>query len=134
MAAGRPTAYKPEFCDLVIQCGDEGKTLAEMARACDVNRATINDWMDKHPDFSSAVKRGLENAQAWWEDRGRVATFGGFEGYNATSYIFQMKNRFRADWADKQQVDHTNSDGSLGSFLAAVANQTGRIGGSDESS
>lgn len=35
-------------------------------------------------------------------------------------------------YGEKQQVDHTNSDGSLSSFLTAVAGNTGRIGESDE--
>lgn len=44
---------------------------------------------------------------------GRVSTFGGTEGFNATSYIFQMKNRFRAEWNDTIKSDHTSSDGSM---------------------
>jgi hypothetical protein len=104
MPAGRPSDYKPEFCDLVIEAGKEGKTKAEMAALCDVDRATINNWMDEHPEFFRAVKRGLDHAQAWWEDKGRTATFGGVDGFNATSYIFQMKNRFAEDWRDKQDV------------------------------
>lgn len=110
---GRPSKYKPEFCDVVIAAGEEGKTLAGMAEACDVYRDTLNDWMDKHPEFSSAVKRGLQKAQVWWEAKGMEATFGGVDGFNATSYIFNMKNRFKEDWRDKHEVDNTSSDGSM---------------------
>ena len=102
---GRPSKYDPAFCEAVINCGIEGMTLAEMADALDVDRATVADWREKHPAFSRAVNLGLEKAQAWWERQGRIATFGGYDGYNATSYIFQMKNRFREDWRDKQDVD-----------------------------
>jgi len=100
MAGGRPTKYDPKFCDTVQASGAEGKTLAEMANDLDVDRSTLNEWCELHQDFSRAVKRGLDKAQAWWENNGRVATFGGFPGYNATSYIFQMKNRFKDDWRD----------------------------------
>ena len=109
MPAGRPSKYDPAFCDRVIASGAEGKTLAEMADDLDVHRATLNDWCEKHPEFSNAVKRGLDKAQAWWENNGRIATFGGYDGYNATSYIFQMKNRFRDDWRDKVDTDNKHS-------------------------
>lgn len=113
MPAGRPSVYKPEHCQTVIKCGKQGKTLAEMASALNVNRATVNDWREKHPEFSSAIKRGLEEAQAWWEQKGREATFGKVPGFNATSWIFNMKNRFADDWKDRQERDHVSSDGSM---------------------
>lgn len=107
MPAGRPTKYRPEFCEIIIACGEEGKTLASMAEAIDVDRATVNEWIERYPEFSRAISRGLQKAQDWWEDKGRLATFGAFEGYNATSYIFQMKNRFPKDWREKQDVEHS---------------------------
>lgn len=103
---GRPSKYKPEFCAKVISCGEQGMTLAEMAADIGVDRSTINDWIGQHDEFSRAVKAGLDKAQAWWERQGRIATFGGCDGFNATSYIFQMKNRFKEDWRDKQEVEH----------------------------
>ncbi len=113
MPAGRPTKYDPSMCDIVIAAGEEGETLAGMAEACDVDRATITNWMDEHPEFFSAVKRGLQRAQVWWERQGKLATFGSVPGFNATSYIFNMKNRFPSDWREKQDVDLTSSDGSM---------------------
>ena len=111
MPAGRPSKYKAEFCQQVIDAGAEGKTLAEMADDLDVDRSTLNDWIDAHEEFSRAIKRGLEKAQAWWEMKGRVATFGGVDGYNATSFIFNMKNRFPDDWRDKQEREIAGKDG-----------------------
>ena len=136
---GRPTAYRPEMCDIVIECGDEGKTLAEMARALDVDRSTINDWRERHPEFSRAIKAGLDRAQAWWEDKGRVATFGGVDGFNATSYIFQMKNRFREDWNDRQAIEHSGTvqhentvSDDLQQALDAIAGKLAGGTGADE--
>ena len=107
MPAGRPSKYDTAFCDVVLAAGAEGKTLAGMADALDVDRETINNWRDAHPEFSRAVKRGLEKAQAWWEEQGRIATFGATDGFNATSYIFQMKNRFRDEWNDMTKTEHS---------------------------
>lgn len=123
MPAGRPTKYKPEFCDTVMLAGEEGMTLAEMARELGVDRSTVNDWIAAHPEFSRAIKSGLDRAQAWWEGQGRTATFGGIEGFNATSYIFQMKNRFKEDWSDRRLIgsdpDNPLPDGFKVEFVGA---------------
>lgn len=109
MPAGRPSKYDPAFCETVIASGTEGKTLAEMANDLDIDRATLTNWSEQHPEFFSAVKLGLEKAQAWWEAKGRLATFGGCDGFNATAYIFQMKNRFKEDWRDKVETEHSGA-------------------------
>lgn len=106
MAGGRPTKYKPEMCKTVVECGAQGMTLAEMADAIGVTRQTLKEWVSDKPEFSYAVKEGLDKAQAWWERKGREATFDS-SGFNATSYIFQMKNRFKEDWRDKVEQEHT---------------------------
>jgi hypothetical protein len=107
MAAGRPTKYDPAMCDRVIELGVDGLTLAEMAGELDITRETLRMWCNEHPEFSCAVKAGVDKAQAWWEGQGRIATFGGCDGFNATSYIFQMKNRFKEDWRDKVEQEHS---------------------------
>jgi hypothetical protein len=98
MPAGRPSKYDPAMCQTVIQCGREGMGKAEMAAELDVA-------------YSEAVKHAQRLSQAWWEKMGRVSTFGGVDGFNATSYIFQMKNRFRADWNDTVKSEHSGPDG-----------------------
>lgn len=107
MPAGRPSKYDPAFCETVLNIGAEGGTLAAMAEACDIDRATLNEWLDRHEEFSRAVKRGLQKAQVLWEGKGMKATFGEVPNFNPTSYIFNMKNRFKDDWRDKVETEHT---------------------------
>ena len=109
MPAGRPSKYDEAFCEVVIAVGAEGGSLAEMAEACDIDRGTLNEWLEIHPEFSRAVKRGIQKAQVWWEQQGRKATFGASDGFNATSYIFNMKNRFKDDWRDKVETEHSGN-------------------------
>lgn len=132
MPAGRPTKYKPEFCETVIECGEQGMGRAEMARELGIDRATLADWVSSKPEFSRAVKEALDASQAWWERKGRSATFGGEDGFNATSFIFNMKNRFPEDWRDKHEVDnkHDVSD-PLAELLASVASKGKRISDAD---
>ena len=101
---GRPTKSKPEFCQRVIELASEGMGKAEIACGIGVSRDTIHEWTKVHQDFSDAIRRAYEEALAWWERKGREATFGGVRGFQSTAYIFQMKNRFKDDWRDK--IDH----------------------------
>ena len=109
----RPTKYKREMCETVIACGDQGMGSREMARELDIHHSTFVAWQNEHPEFSAAVKEALNRSQAWWESKGRQATFGGVEGFNATSFIFNMKNRFPADWRDKQHVEGSGDNGEI---------------------
>lgn len=106
---GRPSLYDPEFCDLVLDLGAEGKSKAQIAARLGINRDTLNEWTKKHPEFSVAVKNAQELALAWWEDAGQVNM--ARQGFNATAYIFQMKNRFREDYRDVTNLEHTGKDG-----------------------
>jgi hypothetical protein len=111
MAGGRPTKYDPAFCARVVEFGKEGMGKCEMASELDIHYQTFEAWQEAHPEFSTSVKAALRHSQAWWEKNGRLATFGGIDGFNATSYIFNMKNRFSDDWRDKQEREVTGANG-----------------------
>ena len=119
-SVGRPSTYDPAFCEKVIELGKEGASKAEMAAECGAARSTFDDWLEANPEFSYAVKEALFFSQAWWEKQGRIATFGGIEGFNATSFIFNMKNRFPDDWREKSEqtvnmkVSHEDALDELG--------------------
>jgi hypothetical protein len=44
-----------------------------------------------------------------WEKIGLEGTMGEIKGFNATSWSFNMKNRFPRDWRDKQDIDFDTS-------------------------
>lgn len=106
---GRPSKYDPALCDTVLAVGAGGGSLAEMAEECDIDRGTLNEWVDKHEEFSRAVKRGIQKAQVHWERKGARATFGEIDGFNSTSYIFNMKNRFKDDYRDKVEAEYSGT-------------------------
>jgi hypothetical protein len=104
---GRPTKYDKAFCEKVIELGKIGASQCEMALELDISWETFSQWKKEKPEFSDAVKEATRHAQGWWEKQGRLATFGGTEGFNATSFIFNMKNRFQEDWKDKRDIEHS---------------------------
>ena len=116
---GRPTDYKPEYCVTVIDLMKEGASKAEVCLELNCSFQTFLTWQEKHKDFLEAVKRGLHLSKGKWEQMGRKAAFGNVENFNATAWIFNMKNRFgKADdlgdkWTDKQEIDHTHEINNL---------------------
>lgn len=110
----RPTDYREEFCGRVIELGRKGKSKAQIAAALDVSRQTLDAWTKAHPEFLDAINAARDLAQAWWEDQGQTGLYA--ERFNATAFIFQMKNRFRDDYADATAVKHS---GAIGTFDAS---------------
>ncbi len=113
MPAGRPTKYDPSICEKVVAMGKYGASKAEMALELDIDYTTFLAWQEKHEEFSKAVKRAEQNSKGWWERLGRQATIGEVEGFNPTSFIFNMKNRFKEDWKDRHDVNHESENGSM---------------------
>ncbi len=102
MGAGRPTTYKPEYCDMVIEHMSEGASLSSFAARIHCARSTINEWMSKNPEFSDAVKIAKASCAAWWESVARHNAVSG-DG-NATLCIFGLKNMAPDDWREKQEL------------------------------
>lgn len=108
---GRPSKYDPAYCQQLIDHMSEGASLLSFAAEIDVNRDTLHEWARVHPEFSEAVTRGKAKCAAWWEKVGRNLAMTG-EG-NATMVVFGLKNMSAGEWADRSNIDHTSSDGSM---------------------
>ena len=106
---GRPTKYTKAMCLQAIELGRSGASKTEIA--VDLGISPTNAfyaWQEKHPEFREAIKEAEYQAMVWWERRGREATFSS-SGFNATAYIFQMKNRFSEHY--KNRIAHEGGDG-----------------------
>jgi hypothetical protein len=93
----------------VINLMAEGLSLTAAMAELGYHRQTAYDWQDKYPEFSDAVKIGQAKRQLFLERRLLSADAGPV----VTSSIFALKNTGTGDWRDKQEVDHTSSDGSM---------------------
>ena len=62
--AGRPTAYRREFCELAHNYCLLGATNPELAGFFDVSPRTIDNWIASHPAFAAAVREGRVVADA----------------------------------------------------------------------
>lgn len=108
---GRPTLYRPEYCDAIVAHMAEGASATSFAASVGVCRETISEWAATHPEFSVAVKKGKAACATWWEALGRknAATGAG----SATLVIFGLKNMAPDEWREKQEIDHRSTDGTM---------------------
>lgn len=97
---GRPTKYKKEMCETVIELMREGASQEEVIGSLDISKDTYYRWKEEHEEFSDAIKRGVRLSQTWWERQGRISLKD--REFNYTGWYMNMKNRFK--WADKQEV------------------------------
>ena len=102
MPAGRPTKYKPEMCSRLTEMMGQGKSKAYVATQLGVHIDTLYEWGKVHPEFSEALKLGEQASVSHWEELGHKGVTGQIEGFNASAWIFNMKNR--AHWRDKTEV------------------------------
>src|SRR5260370_33661760 len=55
---GRPSLYKPEFAAQAFDLCLAGATNRDLADCFDVGHSTIDNWLQRHPEFSQSLKRG----------------------------------------------------------------------------
>jgi hypothetical protein len=101
---GRPTDYRPEHCETVIRLGKEGKSKIQIAAKLGVNRCTLDNWAQAHPEFFDAITHARDLALAWWEDQGQKGLWD--KSFNANAFRIQIMNRFPDDYRDKQTLEH----------------------------
>lgn len=123
---GRPTDYRPEYCERIVELAyDQGMGAAELAYELRISRQTWHDWQAAHAQFLEAVTHARWAAQAWWERKGRAGINEG-KTFNALAWKFQMLNRFREDYRDRQEKLHDVSD-ELAEMLTELDGATGRF-------
>lgn len=110
-ALGRPTKFKPEYCEMLVEHMASGMSFESFAGIIDVNQDTLHEWVKHHVDFSEAKKRAWAKNRVFWEKVGIDGLYN--ESYrdkdsshskqlNAAIWVFNMKNRFK--WRDRIDV------------------------------
>ena len=103
MARGRPSKYKPEYCEQLIEHCKQGLSFEAFAGSIPVHKDTIYEWAKKYPEFDEAKRTGAALSLLFWEKLGVAGAVGKVPGFNPTTWIFNMKNRF--GWRDRQELE-----------------------------
>lgn len=111
MPAGRPTDYREEYCERVVELGKQGASVVEMAVDIGVARATLEaNWPANHPEFLEAFTYAKECSQVWWEKAGRDGMVD--NKINASIWSRSMAARFPRDWREVKGTELTGKDGA----------------------
>lgn len=108
MPAGRPTDFKPEYGEEILQTMAQGLSLAAAAADLGIHRQRVYDWVEKHPEFADTIKLAQSKRQAFLERR---LLKDDLPGPQITSTIFALKNAAAADWREKVDHELTGKDG-----------------------
>ena len=106
---GRPSKYKPEYCEAIIEMAKQGKGWANYAATFEIDRATLYDWAAAHEEFSTALTRAKVLEQQWWEDQARENLRS--REFNANLWIKSAQARFREDYTERKETAVTGANG-----------------------
>ncbi len=111
---GRPSKYKTEYCEQLIEHMASGLSFESFAGVIEVNVDTLHEWAKVHEEFSDAKRLAFAKNMAFWEklgiehiinktdseSLGDGVSSSKSRSLNASVWIFNMKNRFK--WRDRQ--------------------------------
>lgn len=87
----------------------EGKGWASYAAKFEIDRSTLYDWAEQHPEFSTTLRRAKVLEQEWWENTGREGI--GAERFNALVWKTSVQARFKEDYTERKVQEVTGKDG-----------------------
>lgn len=103
---GRPTKYKEEYCNHLIEHMANGFSFESFAAHCNVNIDTLYEWCKVHEAFSEAKKIGKPKSLYKLEQIGMAGMLGKIKNFNPASWIFTCKNRHPDMFQDKFEMKH----------------------------
>jgi hypothetical protein len=108
-AVGRPTDYKPEYCQGVIEFGRKGKFHFEFANSIGKHVSVIYAWGTKHEEFQDALKEAKQLCEEYWLNTGRALIASSPKSHDSKPWWYIMNNLH--GWGDKQKIELTGKDG-----------------------
>lgn len=104
---GRPSLYRPHYCDELVQLMSTGLSLTASMGEMGFTRRTAHDWAAQHPEFSHAIALGHAKRSAFLERKGISAE----SGPAVTFAVAALKNCNPEDFREKQALEVSGPDG-----------------------
>ena len=123
---GRPTLYRPEFCNIVIDDAALGHTLGATCAILGVDRGTINDWAASHPDFAKAVARAKSIRQRFYEGHVIDIARRGGDSTRMSAIKLGLLNVGGEDWKERLTAEH-NVTFNLGDLIKQSMALDGKV-------
>ena len=97
-SVGRPSSYRGEFCQRIVELMSEGRSLDGCAALLGVHPDSLYTWQKLHPEFSDAVKAGRAAGTAFWETRLLDVAQGGSGNAQAVQWALRNRSRAASGW------------------------------------
>lgn len=107
----RPSEYKSEHCKRIVELGQSGASVAEMAYELGCVKNTLNNWAEQHEEFLTAFTRAKLASQVWWERKGREGMEKSSQEFQSSVWSRSMAARFPEDWRETVRNEQTGKDG-----------------------
>jgi len=111
-AGGRPTLYRREMGDRLVNAMAKGLTAEAAAARIGISARSLFNWQKQHPEFLQAIQEGRQRSQLWWEERALAMANG--EAGNTQIVMLGLRNRSRAanGWNnDTVKLEHLGPEG-----------------------
>ena len=119
---GRPTIYRPELGQQLMQAMADGLSAEAAAAKIGIGARTLFMWQQQHPEFMQAIQEGRFRALLFWEERA-IAIAHGKPG-NAQLVTLALKNRSRAASGWHHDVTKTELTGADGGAIQTEVKTT----------
>lgn len=86
---------------------------------------TLHEWVKVHAEFSEAKRQAYAKNLLFYEKLGLTDMAGKIKGFNATVWIFNMKNRHK--WRDVHSPDESNGPSDAEKALAEALSGLDKI-------
>ena len=100
---GRPTLYRPEYCQRAIEFMGQGYSVTALAGHLGVTKNAVYEWMAAHRDFGDAINKGRAARVAALEAKLLTTS----QGVGVTAAIFALKNADPDEWQDRYNTEST---------------------------
>ncbi len=114
-AGGRPCDYRPECCEIVLDQGARGATIARMTLACGQSKPqTLHDWAARYPEFLEAFTRARLLSQDWWEQQGQNHLVAVDKGPKINDRLWsRMVGTMFEDWRERKELTIRQTSATL---------------------
>ena len=104
---GRPSGYKKEYCEKLVNHGKQGLSFEAFAGEVGVWKETLYAWTRSNPEFLDAKRIAESHSRLFWEKLTVMIATGKIQGASAAITIFALKNRL--GWRDRQPDEAKDS-------------------------
>lgn len=102
---GRPSEYRPEYCELVIERMAQGYSLTAFAGTIRVSKNAVYEWIREYEAFGDAVSRAKPARLTALETK----LLRSRKGAETTAAIFALRNADPDEWRDVKHQEHSHT-------------------------